>query len=149
MKKTSKKWEKEYEKWINGEYDTIYDELAKKYERNAISEEEAEKRYTESQKYEEDAQKRKENARTSKEEYNKYKKMSVIKNNINKVKNIMEYKEKLNDERKIIDEEIMRRQEARNLNKVKEDLEKENADLLLEIEEINLKLKQKDLSEEE
>ena len=63
MKNKQKKWEKEFEKWTNGEYDDIYDELAKKYERDAFSEEEAKNRYTEPQKYEEDVKKRKENAR--------------------------------------------------------------------------------------
>ena len=121
MKKNQKKWEKEFEKFSRGEFDDRYNELSDK-----IS-----------------------NKTCTKDELKEFKRLDLVKKNLTKVKNIMEYRDKLNHEREIIEGEIKRRQEARNLNKEKEDLEKENADLLLEMDEINSKLKQKDLSEED
>ena len=121
MKKNQKKWEKEFEKFSRGEFDDRYNELSDK-----IS-----------------------NKTCTKDELKEFKRLDLVKKNLPKVKNIMEYRDKLNHEREIIDGELKRREEARNLNKERADLEKENADLLLEIDEINSKLKSKDLSEED
>ena len=121
MKKNQKKWEKEFEKFSRGEFDDRYNELSDK-----IS-----------------------NKTCTKDELKEFKRLDLVKKNLPKVKNIMEYRDKLNHEREIIDGELKRREEARNLNKERADLEKENADLLLKIDEINSKLKSKDLSEED
>lgn len=121
MSKKLKKWEIEYENYSNGHYDARFVDLAQKVDDKACN----------------------------KEEFKEFKKLEAIKANLYKVKNIMELRDKLYDQKKEIDEELKRRKETKDLNKEKEELEKENADLMLEDEEIKSKLKNKDLSDKE
>ena len=130
MSKEKRKWEIEYEKWINGEYDERYNELKEKVEK--------------------DQHVAKENRQVKTKEYNEFKRLSNIKNYfLPQVKNLLELREKLEEDREIIKAEQDRRNNLKEDQKENEKLEKENEELLLEYDNLLSKGKDKNLSEEE
>lgn len=73
------KWEDKYEKLKNGEFDARIDELKDKAN----------------------------NKTATKEEYKEYEKLSKSKNNLGKVENVLEYREKLKEELNELKQEKM------------------------------------------
>lgn len=83
-----------------------------------------------------------------KEEYEEFKKLSAIKENLPKVKNILQLREKLENENKEINEEIKKREARVQLNKKIEKLEEKLKEHEAEWDKITKELKG-ELSEEE
>lgn len=94
-----------------------------------------------------------ENKTIKKEEYDEYKRLCRIKENMHKIKNLIEFKEILNEEQREISEEIKNRKERENQEKSSdielEELEKEQEKLNEEKSIIEKQLKNKELKEEE
>lgn len=78
------KWEDKYEKLKNGEFDARIDELKDKAN----------------------------NKTATKEEYKEYEKLSKSKNNLGKVENVLEYREKLKEELNELKQEVETRKDA-------------------------------------
>lgn len=115
-------WEKEYEKYSDlTELETEISELNKKYENQTMT----------------------------KEEFKQWEKSKALKENLPKVKNIIELREKLSAENKQIKEELESRKNLVMINKENEKLENE----LIALEAIRIdleeKMKDKNLSEEQ
>ena len=97
-----RKWERDYERYINGELDAEIAKLEKKLIKKPTSKEE----YL--------AQKN--NPKTStKEDYDRYQKLKAIKANLPKVKNILQFREQLDAQIEEIQTEIKQREIKRNL----------------------------------
>lgn len=115
-----RKWEEEYEKYKNGEMNSEIEELKQKVDDKTAN----------------------------KEEFNKYEKMSKVKNNLYKVDNIVEFKKILKEDLTKIQDELATREILSNANKEKEKLESEMNSMLAKKDEINKELKDKDLTDE-
>lgn len=84
-----------------------------------------------------------------KEEYEEYKKLSKLNENLPKVKNILELRETLNKQNEEIKKEIEKRNTLSKTNKAIQDLEQEMEQLEKEHSELEDKMKDKNLSKEE
>ena len=146
MSKKVAKWEEEYKKYAHKEYDEEYKKLKAKFERNPEN-----IKWTN----EPDDKSIKNSIREGKEQYERYKKMGRIKENLPKVKNLIQYRRGLEKEIKEIDKEIKLRENLKLINQKQETLEKKNetlekdlADLRNKYYDIELQLKKKDLSDD-
>ena len=131
MDTKKRKWEVEYEKYINGEKDKeIADLNTTVYDKNEP-----------------------EQIKKAKEKYKVIEKYNKVKQNISKVTNILELRDKLAKQKSEVLNEIKRRTESGKnlveLNKKFEKLEKELEEKNLKKATIKLKLKGKNISEEE
>lgn len=141
-KKSGIKWETEYNKYYSGEYDQEYEELRLKFERDSSSIQGT---------IRQDDKSMQDSIKNGKEQYEKYKKMKRIKENISKVKNIIKYRDKLEEQITEIDE-ALKSKKGTDIEKLEQDCEKLEEDLkvLQENERnIELKLKKKDLLDKE
>lgn len=84
-----------------------------------------------------------------KEEYEEFKQLSAIKENLPKVKNILQLRENLENENKEINEEIKKREARVQLNRKIENLDKQLKTYEAEWDKITTELKSDKLSEEE
>ncbi len=146
MSKKVAKWEEEYKKYAHKEYDEEYKKLKAKFERKPEN-----IKWTN----EPDDKSIKNSIREGKEQYERYKKMGRIKENLPKVKNLIQYRRGLEKEIKEIDKEIKLRENLKSINQKQETLEKKNetlekdlADLRNKYYDIELQLKKKDLSDD-
>ena len=136
-KKSVTKWETEYNKYNNGEYDQEYEELRLKFERKPEYIPQYNVMFNEN------------NIQDGKEQYEKYKKMKRIKENISKVKNILEFRDRLEKQINEIDDALKSKDTTymEKLEQKCDKLDKELKELQNTQDSINLKLKNKDLSD--
>ena len=114
------KWEDKYEKLKNGEFDARIDELKEK----------------------------KSNKTATREEYKEYEKLSKAKNNLGKVENVLEYREKLKEDLKDLKQEIEIRRDAVLANLEYRELEEELAKITEEIIKTEKELKNPEIQED-
>ena len=107
-----RKWEEKYESLKNGEFDDRIDELKEKVDDKTAT----------------------------REEFKEYEKLTKSKANIDKIENILSYKEKLEKALKEVDLEILSRKAMDDLDKEKKELEAEMEKLEAKRDEIDSKL---------
>lgn len=129
MAKSRKRtWEKLYEQYQNGEKDEEFDKLKEKMENHTLG----------------------------RDDYEKYNKMTKIKENINKVKNILELRENLQKDIEEIKKEVEIRENLAKLSQKNKELEdalnknlEKQSEKEIKIKELEEKLKDKELLPEE
>lgn len=114
------KWEDKYEKLKNGEFDERIDELKEKES----------------------------NKTATREEYKECEKLSKAKNNLGKVENVLEYREKLKSDLKDLKQEIETRRDAVLANQESKKLEEELAEITEEIIKTEKELKNPEIKED-
>lgn len=118
--KNMSKWEDKYEKLRNGDFDDRIAELAEK----------------------------RENKSATREEYKEYEKLSKAKQNLGKIDNVLEYREKLKKELEETKKEIKTRKEFGLINQESQKLEEELNKITNEIIETEKELKNPELNED-
>lgn len=116
-----RKWEERYEKLKNGEFDSKIDELKSKISEN----------------------------KATREEYKEYEKLVKCKDNVGKVTNIIEFKERTQEYLNELKKEIQTRENAKKASQESIKIEVELIQIEKDLEDINNKLKNKGLTPEE
>ncbi|MBQ2916887.1 MAG: hypothetical protein IJE59_01720 [Clostridia bacterium] len=112
-----KKWEEKFEKLINGEFDDRIDELKQKVEEK----------------------------KANREEYSEYQKLSKSKENVKKVENIIEYRDKVNGQLEEVKKELQIIENLKKANEGNKKLEEDMKKIESDLEKVNSELKNKKL----